>query len=385
MPLLACALHALLLGFASLAPSCKDAMVECAQWAADGECEKNPAFMLTSCSDSCTRCAEGPEGAGLPRTAEERLKRKDSWCGNLDDDCHERVARGDCHNGTDAPLRCAGSCHICGFPQVAKDAYACDAPSKIFPESWSAKRCEQKRRRCARPPDTPAAVTAGGISRMMRRILAEFPQYEPEAISYPGHAVHGEHAPWVVTLKNLVSDEEADAFRDGCAHQFSRSLAGDQLSPVRTSSQCWCSQNECARSELTKAVERRILNLTQVPSERYFEPFQILQYHPGQFYKVHHDQNSGLFTPQGARLYTFFMYLSTPEEGGGTRFADLDTVVPAVKGSAVLWPSVRDIDPDLDEPMTNHEGLPPVKGIKYAANVWCAPPALSRASSVAPA
>mmetsp|Transcript_8779 Transcript_8779/g.29283 ORF Transcript_8779/g.29283 Transcript_8779/m.29283 type:complete len:97 (-) Transcript_8779:115-405(-) len=54
-----------------------------------------------------------------------------------------------------------------------------------------------------------------------------------------------------------------------------------------------------------------------VPHERYFEPFQILRYEPGQFYRVHHDQNCGLFTPQGSRVYTFFMYLSTPERGGG--------------------------------------------------------------------
>eukprot|EP00962_Isochrysis_galbana_P008295 scaffold2267_cov112-Isochrysis_galbana.AAC.7 len=53
---------------------------------------------------------------------------------------------------------------------------------------------------------------------------------------------------------------------------------------------------------------------------------QILKYEVGQFYKTHHDQNSGLFTPQGARVYTFFMYLSTPEEGGGTRFTDLGLV-----------------------------------------------------------
>ena len=42
------------------------------------------------------------------------------------------------------------------------------------------------------------------------------------------------------------------------------------------------------------------------------EPFQVLKYEPHQFYKVHHDQNSGHFTPQGVRIYTFFMYLSTP-------------------------------------------------------------------------
>ena len=139
---------------------------------------------------------------------------------------------------------------------------------------------------------------------------------------------------------------------------------------MRTSSQCWCSHNACSRSELTKRVEQRIANVTRAPQERYFEPFQILRYEPGQFYKVHHDQNSGLFTPQGARVFTFFMYLSTPTRGGGTHFADLNVTVPAVKGSAVLWPSVTDADPDVDEPLTRHEGLPPDEGVKYAANVW---------------
>ena len=56
---------------------------------------------------------------------------------------------------------------------------------------------------------------------------------------------------------------------------------------------------------------------------------------------------------QGARVYTFFMYLSTPEAGGGTRFTDLNLTVPALKGSAVLWPSVISDDPDIDEPLTH--------------------------------
>ena len=73
---------------------------------------------------------------------------------------------------------------------------------------------------------------------------------------------------------------------------------------------------------------------------------------------------------QGVRVYTFFMYLSTPEVGGGTRFDNLDVIVPAVKGSAVMWPSVTDADPSIDEPHTFHQGLPPKVGTKYAANVW---------------
>lgn len=100
------------------------------------------------------------------------------------------------------------------------------------------------------------------------------------------------------------------------------------------------------------------------------EPFQIVRYEKGQFYKVHHDQNSGLFTPQGARVYTFFMYLTTPAAGGGTRFRDLGVTVPAVKGNAVFWPSVMSDDPTMDEPMTYHEAVSVDEGIKYASNIW---------------
>ena len=81
------------------------------------------------------------------------------------------------------------------------------------------------------------------------------------------------------------------------------------------------------------------------------EPFQILKYEPGQFYKVHHDQNSPRTSAWGPRMYTvfvgleparracagvppltwawhgdctcrytFFMYLNDGAEGGETHF-----------------------------------------------------------------
>merc|ERR1712118_229435 len=128
-------------------------------------------------------------------------------------------------------------------------------------------------------------------------------------------------------MGDFLTDEEVSAFIEGCSRSFSRSLAGDVLSPVRTSQQCWCTGNECARDPQTRRVEQRIADMIGGFHTKYFEPFQILKYDPGQFYRVHHDQNSGLFTPQGARVYTFFMYLSTPEEGGGTRFTDLNITV----------------------------------------------------------
>lgn len=283
-------------------------------------------------------------------------------------------------------LFCPAACRVCAWTQLLREALGCEDTHSNCAE-WtrhgecnanptfmheqcavSCAACEAKRASCNRPPNTPPVVRAGDINATMTRILSDFPQYSPRAISWPGGPM-GAQAPWVMTLANFLSDEEADAFTSTCESHFDRSLAGDQLSPVRTSSQCWCSGNECERNQLTQAVAMRIANVTRAPV-RYMEPFQVLKYEVGQFYRVHHDQNSGLFTPQGARVYTFFMYLNTPPRGGGTRFANLREVVPAVKGSVVLWPSVMSDDPDRDEPMTNHEALPVEEGQKFAANVW---------------
>jgi alpha-galactosidase len=61
-------------------PPCKDEDARCSQWAADGECSKNPGFMMSSCKKSCPKaCAEhsalassGLAASALVRDAWER-------------------------------------------------------------------------------------------------------------------------------------------------------------------------------------------------------------------------------------------------------------------------------------------------------------------------
>jgi len=100
------------------------------------------------------------------------------------------------------------------------------------------------------------------------------------------------------------------------------------------------------------------------------EYFQVLRYEEGQFYRAHHDQQSGHWTPQGVRLYTFFVYLSDVEEGGGTRFTDLGITVTPKLGRAILWPSVYGHDLTTSDRRTHHEALPVVRGVKHSANLW---------------
>lgn len=40
------------------------------------------------------------------------------------------------------------------------------------------------------------------------------------------------------------------------------------------------------------------------------------------------------------------------------------------KGKAVLWPSVLDENPEVQDPRTTHESIAVVRGTKYAANTW---------------
>lgn len=409
------------------ADPCDNYHESCAGWADAGECESNRPYMYASCRLACGMCTrrEGSTASSIAsrliRLATSRTTSSTSStsssprppaplpsrqkppslrheCRDVSrEECERRMSAGECdsHEG-EMLIDCPRTCRVCNWWPLLREAFDCDDMHEACVD-WSRSgecernpafmreqcpascdSCEQKRMACNRPPRTPPAVTSGGINKTFSRILREFPQYNPKVISRPGASsgrapsrpsAGGLVAPWVLTLEKFVSDAEADAFVKSCESHFERSLAGDQLSPVRTSQQCWCSHNECDGHPLTKAVEERIANLTQAPI-RYMEPFQILKYKKGQFYKRHHDQNSGLFTPQGPRIYTFFMYLSTPEAGGGTRFNDLDVVVPAIKGNAVMWPSVRDADPRTDEPYTNHEAVPVEEGTKYAANVW---------------
>jgi hypothetical protein len=240
---------------------------------------------------------------------------------------------------------------------------------------------------------SPPAKGTGGIHAMFERA---------ERMVALGPRVHSRE-PFVLTFDRFVTDEECEAFISTTASHFERSLAGDMVSPVRTSKQAWCQQGiatECYNHPLTRRVAERVANVTGVPVPN-AEFAQVLKYEPGQFYKVkrgarhttlpsacaraplrglsrpcahgpqeHHDQNANPNSVMGVRLFTFFIYLHSPEGGGGTRFPKLNITIQPRKGSALLWPNVLDHDLRREDSRTMHEALPPIAGLKYSANLW---------------
>jgi len=96
-------------------------------------------------------------------------------------------------------------------------------------------------------------VPEGHLDELFQHSIDAFPEYSPLVLS---------RSPWVVQYHDFLSEVEAQAFRDVCKESFERSLAGDQLNPVRTSYQCWCNFPKCFANEHIHRVVRRINDLT---------------------------------------------------------------------------------------------------------------------------
>jgi prolyl 4-hydroxylase len=141
----------------------------------------------------------------------------------------------------------------------------------------------------------------------------------------------------------------------------------------RTSMTAFCSASggsECPTHATYVKVTQRILEMLGL-QHSHAEHMQLLKYEPGEFYKVHHDWMPAQVNALcGPRVYTFFLYLSDVEEGGGTHFPLMNVTVTPKKGSAVWWPHGFSDNPWRKDERTTHEAMPVLTGLKYAANFW---------------
>ncbi|KAL7540537.1 hypothetical protein ACHAWF_006709 [Thalassiosira exigua] len=220
-------------------------------------------------------------------------------------------------------------------------------------------------KKCGLDPEGVDAIEPGGMDALFERIirLADQSNWQPTVLSRPAKkaddnedgtsTVSCEDGPWVVTLDNFITPIERSFLLDwGSTKGYERSLAGDEVVSARTSSQTWCIE-DCHDSSLVTALNDRISHLTGISKEN-FEALQLLQ-----------------FQRHGPRLLTFFMYFNEVTSGGGTRFPLLNNLTVEPRQSRVLiWPSVLDKDPYLEDKRTSHEAMPVLEGEKYAANAW---------------
>lgn len=235
----------------------------------------------------------------------------------------------------------------------------------------SCKSCgmiKDRRKICKRTRDTRPLLQTGGVDATFETLLYQLsPTHDVSVLSRPPAG------PWVVVIDDFLSAHEIRAMIDKGGHRFERSLAGDGVSPVRTSKTSWCNVPFCEGDPVIRSIKQRVANVTGVPLS-HSEHVQVLKYEPGDFYREHHDQNAHPRSPWGPRLFTFFLYLNEVEHGGGTRFTHLNITVEPKPGRALMWPSVFDTDPSavtrVSDQRTTHEAMTVRRGQKLAANMW---------------
>lgn len=267
-----------------------------------------------------------------------------------------------------APFKkdCAPSCQTCDYLDINLKCPYVDDPSR---DVWKAGDLNRMFLRIARNKSLTEKLTILSMPHNATGSLTEFNKNE---------IMDG---PWIITISDFATDEECDKFIE-LAHEsgFEQSKqAGKEkhdgsfevtTTYFRTSSNTWC-VNKCYDSEVNQQMLRRIHELTEIPPVNY-EQFQLLQYHEGQYYKVHHDLiEHHIRRNQGVRILTVFFYLSDDFDGGGTRFPSLDLTVKPKKGTVLIWPSVYDELPHTADLRTEHEAMAVIgDGVKYAANAW---------------
>lgn len=377
---------------------CQDEQNECFGWAERGECDNNPEYMLSNCSRSCKQCPDQAEE--LAKILEEIQKMKKVWTtdelevaadmgeeqvlenkafGVSVEDSLARITAAREHIQTtnldrglmnickNQHAECttwavAGECKNNKKYMVTSCAPACMTCDKLLIEN-----------RCPIDPYAKPAWKPGSLNAMFEYLISE-----PVASKYPVTILSKD--PWVVTLDDVVSEEEAlHLIELGSLKGYKRSedvgakkadgSYGSIVSTGRTSTNAWCT-SECYKDATALKVTDRLSELTMI-NEKNSEHLQLLRYEPGQFYEDHHDYiGHNIENQQGVRILTSYLYLNDVEAGGGTRFTDLNITVMPKRGRALFWPSVLNDSPHEKDRRTNHQALPVEAGIKFGANGW---------------
>jgi prolyl 4-hydroxylase len=310
----------------SVVDECLNRNVQCAFWAAIGECEKNEAFMLTNCAPSCKTCHMIDMETRCPKLEDATPALKPGQLNEM----FERIVETAPGNRslTDDERR---DLQLQGTPEYTVHVHS-------------------------RP------TTSG--DEISRKIDMSSP-------------------PWVITLDNFTTPEECQrlidlGYKEGYARskdvsgkkKFDGSFEGVE-STGRTSENAWCSiKGGCRTDEVVQNIMTRMGMVMGIPADN-SEDLQLLKYEPNQFYNRHHDYIEHQRDRQcGPRILTFFLYLTDVEEGGGTKFNNLAITVTPKVGRALLWPSVLNSEPMNKDGRTMHEAMPVIAGTKFAANGW---------------
>ena len=261
---------------------CVDDDAGCAQWAVAGECQHNPSYMNSKCRRACRQCeVVGAEAAARYAACVDEHKECVRWSRDGECDANPTFMRTACARPARSASRQAATTHTSRARRGQRRANAC--PTRLSCSGHAGTRAN-----CAASTTSKRATATQRCSPP----LSPGRSMPPSASSSSDSRTCGRACsrdPWVVYFDEFMPEADVDHLVKVGGHEFKRSLAGDGVTPVRTSATSWCNVDSCLRDELFQRTRERISNMTRVPWTN-AEHLQLLRYTAGQFYREHHDQ-----------------------------------------------------------------------------------------------
>ena len=187
--------------------------------------------------------------------------------------------------------------------------------------------------------------------------------------------------PYIVKIKNLLSDNEIEELLEMTKGKFEKSnivVDGELVyNSDRTSSTAYLFKDGMPKiysRDIEKMIER-ICYLTNC--DRSQLEVMAVRYKKGQKFGSHVDyfneNEIGKLDDGGQRIATFFIYLNSLHtgEGGTTEFTKLGIISKPRKAGSLFWWNKNRTSGEMD-PRTEHAGNPVEKEgvVKYGLNIW---------------
>ena len=184
-------------------------------------------------------------------------------------------------------------------------------------------------------------------------------------------------SPGVFTIDKYITDEECQHMITISKPTMKDSLVSDNkkgtTSKGRTSKNTWIQHNH---DKITKQIGEKIAKVVGIPLEN-AEAFQVIYYDVGNEYRKHYDSwdhNGSEKTLRcvkygGARIKTALVYLNAVEEGGSTNLNKINVDVKPEQGKLLVFENTYP-GTNVKHPLSEHAGMPVIKGEKYAFNLW---------------
>lgn len=183
--------------------------------------------------------------------------------------------------------------------------------------------------------------------------------------------------PLIYTIENFIDSEKCNHFITLSKNKLKPSLVTYDDKGIeskgRTSINCWISHKH---DDLVFSVANKISQLLNIPLEN-AESYQVIYYDINGKYRNHYDgwlfdnsdKSNRCLKNGGQRMITALCYLNDVIEGGETKFTKLNIKIDPSPGKLLVFKNVYN-QTNIRHNLSEHSGMPVIKGEKYAYNLW---------------